>query len=77
MIAARERKFGLVLSLRRKPAGTWGQLSEPIKPGDTLVKMRAMSVLHGIECRDGDRFPLLTPAEARDVIAWNERIRKL
>ena len=58
--------------LLRKPAVVaWPQLSEPVFPADTQVRMRAQSLLAGMRFRDGSTNPdTLTLAQAHDVMRW-------
>lgn len=56
----------------RKP-GTWGPLSEPVDPIDTLTRSRAQSLLCGMRYRDGGTNPgTLSIDQARDVLAWSQ-----
>lgn len=62
-----------VVQMRRRPKyGEWPsrpQFADPINPLDTFVVARATSILHGITEPGG----CITPAQARDVLAWHER----
>lgn len=61
----------VVSLVKRQPERVWPILAEPIKPAETLVKMRAGSLLMGVEFRDGERYPPpLTLDQAVDVVAW-------
>lgn len=60
----------------RRP-GTWGPLAEPVDPTDTLQRMRAQSLLSGIQFRDGSTCcPPLSLGQARDVLAWATHVIK-
>lgn len=54
------------------PPPKWrGTLAEPVQPMDTHTRMRAVSLLVGIEFLDGTRHPdTLTLDQARDVLRW-------
>lgn len=69
-------RFALVRVLRRAkpslPPPKWrGTLTDPVQPMDTHTRMRAVSLLVGIEFLDGTHHPdTLTLAQAQDVLAW-------
>lgn len=49
----------------------WPRLAAPVDPIETWQRMRAMSAIGGLDFQDGTRKPpLLSAAEARDVLAW-------
>ena len=60
---------------RAKPAlapPKWpGPLAGPVQPMDTHTRMRAVSVLFGIEFLDGTRHPdAISLDQAHDVLRW-------
>lgn len=65
--------------IRRRPVaapeprgGPWGPLAEPVLPNETDARMRAQSLLAGLQYRDGSTNPgTLTYPQACDVLAWN------
>lgn len=74
--------YAVVAILRKaKPAlapPKWrGALAAPIFPPETDARMRAQSLLTGMEFADGTRHPdTLTLAQAQDVLQWaTTRIR--
>lgn len=42
--------------------------------GDLHYIQLAMSILSGVECRDGDKYPSLPVEQAKDVCAWRDPI---
>ena len=50
------------------PFKLWGHLSAPVDPADTLLCMRAQSILSGAEL---GQVHDLTLDQARDVVAWH------
>lgn len=64
-----ERKFGVVLSMRKR--GAWPALAEPVRVDETQDRMRAQSILCGMKYRDGStQADTLTIEQARDVLRW-------
>ena len=63
--------------IRKAPAKRWPTLSEPVFPAETDARMRALSLLTGVEFADGTRHPdTLTLDQAQDVLRWaTARIR--
>lgn len=66
------RKFGVVLTLRRKKPGAWPALAAPVRVIETQARIRAQSLL----C-DGSKFldestqpPTLTLDQALTVLRW-------
>lgn len=66
------RKSPVVVRLVPKaPFKRWPQLSEPVFPSDTDARIRAQSLLTGMEFADGTTNPdTLTLAQAQDVLRW-------
>lgn len=60
------------LARRALPPPSWpGPLTEPVDPMHTHQRMRATSLLAGIEFADGTRHPdVLTLDQAQDVLRW-------
>lgn len=54
-------------------ADRWPQLAAPVLVADTEAMARATSILSGVKQGEG----ALTPAQARDVIAWYEQCNRL
>lgn len=47
------------------------RLAVPVFASDTHYMQMAMSILTGMEHRDGDRYgPILPIAQAKDVVRW-------
>ncbi len=51
----------------------WGDFASQavasIPAADLTTVYRAQSILHGVECDDGDQ-PILPPEQAADVVRW-------
>jgi hypothetical protein len=76
-LSAIRNPHAVVRLVRKAPFKRWPQLSEPIFPSDTDARMRAQSLLAGMEFADGTRNPdTLTLAQSHDVLRWaTTRIR--
>lgn len=57
---------------------SWGDFAANPAPtipaGDLTTVYRAQSILHGIECEDGDE-PILPTEQAADVVRWANNIK--
>lgn len=71
---ARLRANVLRLPVKPKAERTWGRLSAPVHPLETMARIRAQSILSG-SLIGGGACPPLTYDQALDVLTWaNERI---
>lgn len=60
----------LIKRAKSKP-GTWGRLAAPVDADETMTRIRAQSLLCGIQYRDGStQAPPLTLSQAQDVLRW-------
>jgi len=68
------RALRLVAPLLPEPrkTGVWAPLAAPIHADETVMRIRAQSLLCGIVYRDGrTSCPPLTLTQAIDVLAWH------
>lgn len=71
-LAAIRNPHAVVRLLRAARPARWpARLAAPVDPLDTHQRMRATSLLAGMEFRDGSRHPdTLTLSQAHDVLRW-------
>ena len=76
-LSAIRNPHAVVRLVRKAPFKRWPQLSEPVFPSETDARMRAQSLLTGMDFADDTRHPdTLTFAQAQDVLRWaTTRIR--
>ena len=71
------RRLRLLKLAPAKP-GTWPALSKPVDADETAARIRAQSLLCGLQYREGSsQCPQLTYSQALDVLRWaNQRSTK-